>query len=64
MFHSNIAAQLIWILKIIRLLEKLALKAFKPNNNEVVEDNSSGRANKTITKLFNFNQCSIQDLIR
>lgn len=55
MFYSNIVVRLIWILKIIRLLEKLALKAFKPNNNEVVEDNSSGRANKTIIKLFNSN---------
>ena len=44
---SKIAAPLISMLKITRLFEEFALRTFRNNNNEVVED-SNNRANKMI----------------
>ena len=41
-----------------RLFKKLALKAFKANNNKVVDGNSS-KANETVVNLFKNNKSKI-----
>ena len=48
---SKIIILITSMLKTTRLFEKLALKAFRANNNEIVEG-SSGRVDKTVVDLF------------
>lgn len=51
---SQIAALLISILKKTKLFKKLAYKVFKTNDNKVVRDISTRKANETIKNLFKF----------